>query len=191
MRTKVLIYCCFFLFLASANRVQGVDGFWSGEVSNFTVGKAQAEEWLSDFKLLQKQIPTLSPSEEAWLHRELAGEILTSRALLAMDSKEFYIKRSRTLIEKLITALSSISENKLQDKKQEVLFWAITANTMMNYGLWQSVHVLINEGILDKNTRGIENFINEDSGYLNIVLQAETIMDRVVIQYLNDTLPAN
>ena len=81
--------------------------------------------------------------------------------------------------------------NKLQDKKQEVLFWAITANTMMNYGLWQSVHVLINEGIVDKNTRGIENFVNEDSGYLNIVLQAETIMDRVVIQYLNDTLPAN
>ena len=191
MRTKVLIYCCFFLFLASANRVQGVEGFWRGEVPNFTVRKAQAEKWLSDFKLLEKQIPTLSPSEEAWLHRELAGEILTSRALLAMDSKEFHIKRSRRLIEKLITALSSISENKLQDKKQEVLFWAITANTIMNYGLWQSVHVLINEGIVDKNTRGIENFINEDSGYLNIVLQAETIMDRVVIQYLNDTLPAN
>lgn len=194
MRAKAVIFLSLILIVAPASRVPGVEEFWRGEFPNFSIRQTQAKEWLNDFKSIEKQIPTLSPSEKAWLHREidqeLAGGTYTRRALRAMDSKEYHIRYTRKHIEELINALSAISEKKFQDKKQEALFWTIAAQAMLDYQLWQSVHALINEGIVDKKTSSSENYV-KDLGYLNIVLQATTIIERVVIPYLNDTLPAN
>lgn len=194
MRTKAIIFLSLILIMAPASRVSGVEEFWRGEFPNFLIRQTQAKEWLNDFTSIEKQIPTLSPSEKAWLHREidqgLAGGTITPRALRAMDSKEYHIRYTRKHLEGLINALSAISEKKFQDKKQEILFWTIASKAMMDYQLWQSVHALINEGIVDKKISSVEKYVRY-LGYLDIVLQSATIIERVVIPYLNGTLPAN
>ena len=188
MKETKMIFCVI-LLAALIGPAQAAQEFWRSDLPNLTVRQAEAKELLNTFQSLEKQIPMLSPSEKAWLQREIDEELAsgkyTPRALRAMDSTEYNIRTAHRYLETLTNALSALSERKFSDTKQEVRLWTIAAHTMAEHSLWQSVRVLVDKKIVGEKIGHVDNFYFE-----NFVLQAQGILEKVVIHYLDGTLPA-
>jgi len=165
--------------------------FFGGHPPNRKVRQAQASAWLSCLKKLENQIPTLSPAEKRWIETEYDKELerekyrkLTRRASAAMDSKEYHIRLTRSHIRELINTLTLLADNKPIERNKEVEAWAILAHQFINGEFWRSISVLVERQIIDKKICDYEALYFE-----NFVLQAQAIIQRVIISHLEGSLP--
>ena len=163
--------------------------FW-GDPPNRKVRQAQASDWLSCLKKLENQIPTLSPAEKRWIETEYDKKLerekyrkLTLRASAAMDSKEYHIRLTRSHIGELINTVTLLADNKPIERNKEVEAWAVLAHQFINGEFWRSISVLVERKIIDKKICDYEALYFE-----NFVLQAQAIIQRVIISHLEGSL---
>ena len=193
MRTAGSFITSCFLVLALTATASGEEdvksAFAMGEPLNPAQRQQLARLWGEDIKRLNDAIPTLSPSQEAWLqreyHDEIASGIYTSRALNAMNSREYYIWLAKSFASSNATIVAKLADGKAADRNEEALLWAILANSLLDREFGQAVLALVDERVIDKSVLGKDDYIQH---YIeNQQLWGQTILARLVIPYLADT----
>lgn len=187
-----MLYSVFVLGLGLAASPCYADrAFWTGDVPPAPASRAdQARKWLEGFKALDRQIPTLSPSESAWLKREYDDQIasasgrFTSRAIAATDSTEWHKRVARKHLDELLLAVRILATSERLAEQQEVRLWITLATAMMDSQFWQSVKVLVERKLVSPEINGVKEFYPE-----NHVLWAQTILNRVVLVQPNFYCP--
>jgi hypothetical protein len=159
--------------------------FWTGPLPARDARMAQAEEWRKGFSALDQQIPTLSPSEAAWLRREYDDQIasndgkFTPRALKAMDSNEFQSRRARQHLDLMIPVVSRLSARTYDSERQEITDWARLTSLLADGPFWSAVTNLVKRGVVKPEINGVSDFYHE-----NHAMWSTVIIDRVVVPFL-------
>jgi len=178
--------CVVFLIAATAPAA-GQRAFWQGPLPDRAARSEQAAEWLRGFTNLDQQVPTLSPSEAAWLKREyddqLAGGVYTPRALSATKSREYNVRVVRQHLGVVLPILKSLAGQKPLGAQDEVREWAELAAQIMELTFWQSVTDLIERGDVRPEINGVKSLHLE-----NHVGWARVILNRIVVPYLEGRL---
>ena len=149
-----------------------------------------AKQWASSFMALDRQIPTLSPSQKNWLkteyHDEIAaaGNRFTARSVAATDSIEFQIHVVKPRNGELLTALTQIANGNLRDKNQEVALWASVSDWLVDYQYWQAVNTLVKRGTVQKKIGHVDSLYFE-----NYTLEARSVLSKIVVPHLEGRLP--
>jgi hypothetical protein len=152
--------------------------------------RSLAKQWASWFVALDRQIPTLSPSQEKWLkteyHDEIAaaGNRFTARALAATDSIEFQIHIVKPRNGELVSTLTQIASGAARDKNQEVALWASVSDWLIDYQYWQAVNTLVKRGTVQKKIGHVDSLYFE-----NYTLQARAVLSKIVVPHLEGRLP--
>lgn len=111
--------------------------------------RSLATEWASSFAALDRQIPSLSPSQEQWLQTEyhdqiaVAGNRYTRRSMEASKSIEYQISVIKPRNAEIINTLNVIATGGIRDKNDEVALWAVVSARFIDF-------TLCAEGILQK-----------------------------------------
>lgn len=173
-----------------------VDGFTRAELApekpypNAGVRRGLAKEWAAAFAQVDRQLPDLSPSQEAWLRNEYhqqidsAGGRYTPRALAATSSPEYQIYIAKPRTGEILTALTRIASGAARDKNHEVALWASIANGFIDYGYWQAITSLIDRKTIERRIGHVDSHY-----YENYALQAQGILSKIVIPHLEGRLP--
>jgi hypothetical protein len=157
---------------------------------NAQIRRSLAKQWASLFVALDRQIPTLSPSQERWLkteyHEEIAaaGNRFTSRSLAAMDSIEYQIHIIKPRNGELVGALTQIANGSIRDKSQEVALWATVSDWLIDYQYWQAVNTLVKRGTVQKKIGHVDTLYFE-----NYTFQARSVLSKIVVPHLEGRLP--
>tara|TARA_Y100001937_G_scaffold127565_1_gene200195 strand:+ start:376 stop:918 length:543 start_codon:yes stop_codon:yes gene_type:complete len=145
----------------------------------------QAKKMLANYDLINKQVPTLSPSEKKWLDKEVLkplskpNSVYTRRILSGMDSKEYQIHVVNTGTEDIISYLNQIIDRKDLKYLQEIEIWIILVKKIIDFNYWQSMEILIDMGIIKEDSFGIKKATNH---LANQNLQAEYIIDNIILR---------
>ncbi len=149
-----------------------------------------ASGWRTDFSSLNSQIPNLSPTQKAWLKLEYddeiaaAGNRFTSRAISATHSLEYQLRVAKPHLAELEKVLSILASDPPDDLDKQVELWVIIAHSFMDKGFWQSIEALRDRKLITEKIGHVDSFY-----YENYVLQAQTILMRIVIPHLQGDLP--
>jgi hypothetical protein len=150
--------------------------------------QAHALQLQRDFEALNAQIPTLSPSEEQWLKREIDDTIAgnggryTKRALDAMQSRAWSIRVAKPHAQLIIADLGSLATQR--DRMRETRQWARIAALLMDHDFWQAVEDLQQRGVIDKQYL---RFLGDFPG-LTAGVWAQQILNEVVVPYFDAPL---
>jgi hypothetical protein len=162
----------------------------SDPLPNALARRSLAREWASWFAALDRQIPTLSPSQEAWLkaeyHDEIAaaGNRFTARAGAAMGSLEYQIHLVKPRTAELVKVLTHIADGNVRDKNQEVALWTLISAWLIDYEYWQAVDTLVERGAVQKQIGHVDSLY-----FANYTLQAKDVLSKIVIPHLEGQLP--
>jgi hypothetical protein len=144
--------------------------------------------WRCRFGRLDRQVPTLSPAERAWLKTEydnqieVAGGTYTPRAIAAANSTEYHKRAVRVRLDRILLGLNALSTPNTQPKQAGVRVWIGLAASMMDPSLWNSVEVLVDRKVIDPEINGIKDFYLD-----NHVMRSHEVLSRVVLPMLDDT----
>ena len=154
--------------------------------------RAQAVEWLAEVTSIERQIPTLSPAEEAWLKVEYDDEIaregyMTPRAASAMVSKEGAARSSKPIARTLVSILESLSVPSGLNEANEVLLWTRLAYVALDLNFWGDIARLGELKIVKRNPQSALTTILEYQELLRgtWASRVEEILGRIVLPYLN------
>lgn len=118
------------LLVVSTSGASAEQAFWTGNVPPTPQARAaQVREWLEGFRQMDRQIPTLSPAESAWLKTEYddqiasAGGKFTPRASAVTSSTEYYKRVARRGIERILADLSTLSTSRQMPRQDEIVAW--------------------------------------------------------------------
>ena len=182
-----LVLFSFFATFATFGVGQGSFGHFRDEEYR----QNRAKQWREEFTKLNAQIPTLSPAEERWLNTEIDDTIAeaegkyTSRALEAMDSREYQIRVTKPHVQALIRILDRIVSSSYRNESQEALLWAQLVALFISQEFWQSIDHLVRLNIFEEKTGILDGRYHE-----NHVLWGQQILYDVVITYLSsNSLP--
>ena len=96
---------------------------------------------------MDRQVPTLSPNEEAWIAREYDEQIAsnqgsyTNRAIDAMKSREYNVRVVREGLDKILRTLDALLHPRLL-LKDGIEEWTRLAALFIYPSFWQSVEDL-------------------------------------------------
>lgn len=151
-----------FVFAAFSGIAIAQEGpFWTGPPPSGAVRVAEAQEWRKRFGQLDQQVPTLSPKEAEWLRREYDDQLasndgnLTSRAIDAMRSREFHVRRARAHLDLLLEVLTRLAQAGYKSERQEVTDWARLASLMADFPFWLSVEELVKGNVVMPEINGV------------------------------------
>jgi hypothetical protein len=175
--------------LSATANAQGEKGtFWTGPPPSRELRIQQASKWLDAFKTVDRQVPTLSPSEAAWLKREFDDQIAenggryTKRSIAAMSSREYNLRLVRRHLDSILRVLKEIiaPSGRLRD---EVLGWTEIAALFLQVDFWQSLTNLIDRKLVGRDINGVDQFHRESHmGW------AQGVLRRVVEPFLSGEL---
>ncbi|GAB1231930.1 hypothetical protein UT4_03960 [Ferrigenium sp. UT4] len=154
------------------------------------VRRTIAKQLASEFAALDRQIPTLSPSQERWLLTEYQGEITaagnryTPRALAATDSLEYQIYIVKPRNAAIVETFTRIATGNVRNKNHEIALWSSAASWFVDYQYWQAVKRLVEQGTVQKKIGHVDDFYFE-----NYTLQAQALLLKIVIPHLEGRLP--
>lgn len=157
---------------------------------NSEVRRSLAKQWASWFAALDRQIPTLSPSQEKWLkteyHDEIAaaGNRYTPRAIAATDSLEYQIYLVKPRNGELLSVLTQIANGTARDKNHEIALWASISAWLIDYQYWQAIITLVKRGTVQKKIGQVDSLWFE-----NYALQAKAVLSKIVVPHLEGRLP--
>ena len=185
-KAKMLIGTAFVLLNVHAAVAQAdLRAFWQGPPPNRAVRLAQAQDWQRGFSVLDGEVPTLSPAESAWLRREYDEQIagsdgkFTPRALAAMESREFHVRRAREHLDVLLPVVARLSSSKSLDERAEITDWARIAALIADGPFWSSVEDLKKRGLVNSEVNGVKDFLHQTHS-----MWASVVITRVVVPYL-------
>lgn len=183
--TKFLLPILVFVGAVSASGQSA--SFWTEDIPNQKSRQALAREWLVGFSRLDAAIPTLSPSQRAWLATEFDREIqnaggkYTARSIAATDSLEYQIRVAKPHVQEMILALRPLAASPIDDPKQEALLWITVSSRIIDREFWQAVSHLIERKIVATQVNGVDGLYFE-----NHVLWARTVLDKAVVPLLGN-----
>jgi hypothetical protein len=135
-------------------------------------------------EVLDRQVPTLSPTEARWLKSEyddqIAGGTYTARALAALDSAEYHKRVARDHLDDTLTILRKLVRS-APTGQRETKLWIALAAAMMDPQFWRSVEVLIQRKVVSPEINGVKEL-----HFDNHVGWAETILKRAVLPMMGD-----
>jgi hypothetical protein len=147
-----------------------------------------ANDLLSFIRRIDNQIPSLSPSQEEWLVKELAEYKKTNnirRFIEINKTKEYKINVVKTRLSGMIIMLNAIIMK--PPLKQEVYLWSRIVDALMDVELWSSLDILIEEyKVVDIETFPSDSTkkIDQYDFYLNCgTVPAQQILRNVIIPY--------
>ena len=119
--------------------------------------RAQAAEWLGEVSKIDRQIPTLSPVEEAWLKveydEEVAREGLTPRAMRALNSRDGLARFTKPATKSLVSVLEQLAANAKLNQQAEVALWGRLAYLALDQNLWANIASLGDLGVLARDPK--------------------------------------
>lgn len=142
-----------------------------------------ATDLLTFMKKIDSQIPSLSPSQEDWLNKELSEYEKTKdirRYFEITTTKEFTINFVKSHLAGMIYTLNKIISTPSTDEKKEMYYWSIVADSLLSYEFWTDIIILI------------KDFKVIDSKLFNSFSEADTDKSRVMCMFFlnNGVLPA-
>jgi hypothetical protein len=161
-----------------------------GPLPSVDVRRTVAKQWVSTFTTLDRQIQTLSPSQERWLQTEYhdqiatAGNRYTPRALAATNSLEYQIFIVKPRNAEIIDVFTRIATGNVRDKNQEIALWSFAASWFIDAKYWQSLKNLVDRGTVQKKIGDMDGLYFENS-----TLRAKAFLLRIVIPHLEGRLP--
>jgi hypothetical protein len=160
----ITIYLLLMALIGSVNAQSSSRAFWEGPAPGRQARIAQAQEWRNGFRILDQQIPTLSPAEAAWIKREYDDQItsnggkFTPRAIEAMNSKEFQARRARQHLDLLMPIIGRLAGRAYGNEREEVTDWARFASLMMDGPFWSATTDLVKRGLVKPEINGVSDF---------------------------------
>lgn len=146
--------------------------------------RAIARDLEATFAGLDKQVPTLSPTQEQWLQTEERDQTNSARSLAAMDSIEYNISVVKPRTQEVIATLERIRIGKFANKNEEVALWAQVCVWLSDHMYWQAVRMLGDKRVVREKIDG------DDSLYFhNFTNTAHAILEKIVIPHLRGRLP--
>ena len=127
--------------------------------------KKYAEEFLKQTKLWDLSLPTLSPSENAWLDKELASSF--KRHYRATESKEYQIRIVKSYIEQNQSILEEILTSNSLNIQREMFLWSVIASNLSSTDFIKSSFKLIERysmlesslfGISEHSWHGVDHY---------------------------------
>lgn len=152
--------------------------------------KALASDWKTTFANLDAQIPSLSPSQRAWILKEYeeeirnAGNRYTRRAIAVTESLEYQLYVAKPKLAEINRILSALSGGAMRDQRTEIALWTELAFQLIDKSLWQAIENLVQRKTLDRKVNGFESHYFE-----NHVLWGQMVLARFTIPYLEGRLP--
>lgn len=123
-----------------------------GDLPTASERQSLASDLAERYSRLNQKIPTLSPSQEAWLQREyfdeISGGILTERSRNAKRSREYAIYTTKSAVD-TISSIAWVAEGRTRSDLHEALFWAVVASKLMDEDTQEQYVRLVNEGIIE------------------------------------------
>jgi hypothetical protein len=117
--------------------------------------RAQAGDWLREISRIESQIPTSSPSEQAWLKVEYDDEMArngaTPRANRARYSKEGASRFAKPVAARMVAILDQLSSRSPLTEPREVALWSELAYLGLDTNFWGDVSTLGDLGVLSRN----------------------------------------
>ena len=166
------------------------EAFWRGDVPPPHASRvAQACAWLEGFEKLDREVPTLSPSESAWLKREYDDQIesasgsFTRRALAAGESTEYHKRLARRQLNYILSALRTLCTRQRLSPKREIEAWILLTADIIDPELWGSVQTLVKRKVVGTEISGIKKFYLE-----NHVGWGRAVLNRVVLPMLDESV---
>jgi hypothetical protein len=161
--------------------------FWQGPLPDRSTRASKAAEWFAGFSALEKEVPTLSPSEKDWLSREydaqIAGGTYTTRALAAAGSREYNIRLVRERLDEVLPILKRLASRDPMGLGVEVGLWAELTGQFVDSSFWQAVEDLVSRKITSPKINGIEQLYFENhAGW------ARGVLSRIVVPHLSGRL---
>jgi hypothetical protein len=136
----------------------------------------QARNWLAAFTKIDREVPTLSPSEQAWLKSEIDDELArngnryTKRAIAAMNSREYDIRVVRAALPDLTVALSQLTRAAIT-QQAEVVRWAQVAARTLDPLFWQAIDNLVRRKVVSPEINGVsEGYLENHAGWSSALL---------------------
>ncbi len=187
--TIAILFAFFLAFPMSAFPQAG--SFWAGKPLLDRAGrKALASEWRTTFASLDAQIPSLSPSQRAWVLKEYVEEIrnagnrYTPRALAATESLEYQLYVAKPKLAEINRILITLSGSTVPDQRTEIALWTELASQLIDKLLWQAIETLVQRKTLDRKVNGFDSYYFE-----NHVSWGQMVLTRFTIPYLEGRLP--
>ena len=145
MRHVLTVLGLLFVFLSlKPVAADGIPQAWTraithGEPMTFAQRQSLAQEWQQDIQNLDGAVPFLSPSQEEWLRREYDEELaqnnnqFTLRALNAMETKEFRLKRTKAHTQSNANIIEPLANGSTKDHlRREAMLWTALAANLLN-----------------------------------------------------------
>jgi hypothetical protein len=156
---------------------------------NAELRRALAKKYAATFAQLDRQIPQLSPRQETWLkgeyHEQIAaaGNRYTQRALAAMNSPEYQIYVAKPKTGEIAAVMSRIASG-TQNKAAEIALWTTAAYMLIDYEYWQAVGSLVDRKTIQPKIGHVDSYYHQ-----NYALQAQGILSKIVVPYIEGRLP--
>jgi len=191
MRTFFMRSLVTLALLSSSIYALGQDGLsLDAPPPSGAVRRTLAKQLASQFTALDRQIPTLSPSQERWLKVEYIDEIAaagnryTNRSLAAADSLEYQIFIVKPRNAAIVEAFTRIATGNVRDKNHEIALWSSAASWFVDYEYWQAIRRLVERGTVQKKIGYVDDLYFE-----NYTLEARALLQKIVIPYLEGRSP--
>lgn len=117
--------------------------------------RVQAAQWLTEISKIEKQIPTLSPAEDAWLKKEyddaVGREGLTPRVTRARHSKEGSTRFAKLVAQNMVAVLRELASSAPLPQNREVALWSRLAYLGLDLSFWGDVESLGDFGVLARS----------------------------------------
>ncbi len=161
--------------------------FARGEPMTFGQRQSLAQEWQQDFQKLDDAVPFLSPSQEEWLRREYDEELaqnnnqFTRRALSAMDTKEFRLRRAKVHTQANVNIIEPLANGSTKDHlRREAMLWTALAENLLNVEAIQALDDLAGTGVIEPSLIWHRSD-DERLMFANYMLQAAMILKNLVL----------
>lgn len=142
-----------------------------------------------DFREFSDKIPTLSPSEDAWLKKEYDDQIASagsfnSRAIAASKSVEFKKKYVTNTIKRILVQLYNLDQViSAKDRKKEIEIWSLVTARLIDQTYAEAVVDLSNKGVIKQTD--VPFVVGHASAGMIQNLLAQCILDNVIPNILD------
>jgi hypothetical protein len=155
--------------------------------------RLQAAEWLREFSDLDREIPTLSPAEQAWLKVEYDDEIareghFTPRAIRARHGKDGSARFAKPVTSEAVAVLTELASSRGLSQRDEVASWVRLMSLTLNLNFWADIETLGDLGVLARDPKskiGTSGWISYQQALHQLwTSRAQSILDAIVLPYL-------
>ena len=156
-----------------------------------TSRRAFAKKLVGEIAALEAEIPTLSPSEEAWLKVEYDDEVAqgrsgSMRAMNAFWSKEGLSRSAKADIRSFLLVLERLASPTTLSEREEVALWGKVAAVEVDQFVWSHILGLGDFKVLSRSPGASKIDVGYGELYIQVwAIRGGQILNDVVLPYLD------